>query len=98
MEDTLVSARISRAKKETAAAMLHKMGSSASELINCAYDYVIASGKLPQVKQEQTRAQEDFARFLHTSTLDIDWGNAIPDGDYRAFMKQERLADYESLG
>lgn len=97
MEDTLVSARMPRAKKEAVAVMLANMGSNATELINAAYDFVLAEHALPGVLRSNNRSKEDFERFLRESTLDIDWGEGVPDGDYRAFARQARLEDYESL-
>ena len=97
MDDTMVSARVPRAKKETVAALLAAMGSSASELINSAYDYVLAENALPRARADAPATGADFARFVEGSTLAVDWGQAVPDGDYRSFMREKRRADYESL-
>ena len=41
MDTALVSARMSRAKKERAGSILESIGATASDLINSAYDYVV---------------------------------------------------------
>lgn len=47
MESALVSARVPKAKKEAAAAILASLGATASELVNNAYDFLLAEGRLP---------------------------------------------------
>lgn len=97
MDDTMVSARVPRAKKESVAALLSAMGSSASELINRAYDYVLSEQALPMARLNAPATQAGFARFVDESTLDVDWQGLAPDGDYRTYLREARLADYESL-
>lgn len=97
MDNTLVSARVSRAKKERAQSILASIGASASDLINSAYDYVIATKQLPNA-QEVTKGRnaQGFEAFVRDSTLEIDWSRG-PVEDYKAFMKDARVSDYESL-
>lgn len=45
--DAMVSARIPVEVKRQGDALLKKMGSSVTELINSAYDYLVANGELP---------------------------------------------------
>ncbi len=52
MVDATVSARVPVEVKKQADKKLRQMGSSTTELINAAYDYLIAEGHLPQVHPE----------------------------------------------
>lgn len=47
MESTLVSARIPQAKKEAGVSLLASLGASTSDLINNAFDYLLAHQSLP---------------------------------------------------
>ena len=47
MNDSMVTARMSRAKKEAGGRVLSKLGSNASQLINDVYDYLIANNASP---------------------------------------------------
>lgn len=96
MDNTLVSARISRAKKERGNGVLSAIGATTSDLINSAFDYVIANKELPGARQTTAATKRDFAQFVQDSTLQIDWPEGF-DGDYKALASQMRLADYEAL-
>ena len=52
MESTLVSARISRHKKEQAVAVLDSLGVTVSDPINSAFDYAIEQRGFPQGKPD----------------------------------------------
>lgn len=97
MESVLVNARISRAKKETAAGILEALGSTTSELINSAYDYLLEHRSLPAPEGERLRSHEAFAAFEAESTIGVDWGAAPEAFDYKSFIRAEKRADYESL-
>lgn len=97
MESVLVNARVSRAKKETAAGILEALGSTTSELINSAYDYLLEHRSLPASEGENPRSHEAFAAFEAESTLGVDWGAAPESFDYKSFMRAEKRGDYESL-
>lgn len=96
MSDTLVSARVTRAKKERAGGVLASLGATTSDLINDAFDFVIARKQLPCASGGPARAKGDFASFVKASTLDVPWPDGF-GGDYRELVKRGRLADYESL-
>ena len=97
MENTLVSARIPRAKKEAAAGILRKIGANASDLINSAYDYLLENGELPHAEKTE-RVRSGFDEFLAASTLNVDWGSAdAQTGDYKQMIRDWRREDYESL-
>ena len=95
--DTLVSARVSKAKKDAAQSILKSIGATTSDLINCALDYVIAEERLPSTGRESERSIEDFFKFEEESTLNVDWQGELEDGDYRSFIREGRMSDYESL-
>jgi antitoxin component of RelBE/YafQ-DinJ toxin-antitoxin module len=108
MENTLVSARISSAKKDAGVNVLNCLGASTTELINSAFDYVIENKQLPKKAAScgQLRADSvrDFAEFFSESTLEIDW-NTCQDAsakaddfvDYKEIVRSGKAADYESL-
>ena len=97
MENTLVSARIPRAKKEASAGVLKKLGATASDLINSAYDYLLENGERPHTEKTD-RARVDFDAFLAASTLDVDWASdEMAPGDYKQMIRGWKKADYESL-
>lgn len=50
--DAMVTARVPVEVKERVGSILREMGSSPTELVNAAYDYVLKYGKLPDVERE----------------------------------------------
>ena len=96
MDGVLVSARMSRAKKERGTSVLASLGATTSDLINNAFDYVIAERQLPHVAETGQRSPSEFATFVRESTLEVNWPEGFA-GDYKAQMARSRLADYESL-
>ena len=56
MADAMVTARMPQAKKEAGAKVLAQMGSSASQFINNAYDYLIQHGDSPFNAQPHDQA------------------------------------------
>lgn len=50
--DAMVTARVPVEVKERVGSVLREMGSSPTELVNAAYDYVLKYGKLPDVERE----------------------------------------------
>ena len=46
--DAMVTARVPVEVKERVGSILREMGSSPTELVNAAYDYVLKYGKLPR--------------------------------------------------
>lgn len=95
MDNTLVSARVPRAKKERAGSVLTSMGATISDLINSAFDYVIETNELPCAKTAAD-VTGDFASFVEATTLDINWPAGF-DGDYKTLMANVRIEDYEAL-
>ena len=77
--DAMVTARVPIEVKERVGAMLRDMGSSPTELVNAAYDYVLRCGKLPEVEREDpcvirlTPEQiEDLRRRQRSLSLALD--------------------------
>lgn len=97
MESSIVNARVPRAKKEVGAGILASLGSTTTELINGAYDYLIAHHALPGVTTDTPLFRGSFAEFVSRSTVAADWDNDAASGDYRALMREGKRADYESL-
>lgn len=97
MSNTLVSARVSQTKKDAAVGVLASLGATTSDLINMAFDYVLAEKHLPIAMPKNIPGKDDFTAFVSASSLAIDWGDDAQGGDYKALIAQERAADYESL-
>ena len=95
MDNTLVSARVLRAKKERGGSVLASMGATISDLINSAFDYVIETNELPNAKATAD-VHNGFPSFLKATTLNIDWPAGF-DGNYKELMANMRIEDYESL-
>lgn len=95
MNDTMVTARMSKAKKDAGNRILSELGSSASQFINSAYDYLIQRGTSPFVSDAEqavgvTRAQLADA-LAQVETMCLPSGNrfrAMTDDEIR----RERLA------
>lgn len=97
MENTLVSARVPKARKEAAARLLASEGTTMSDLINAAIDQLLNTGELPGAgTAAMQERQAGFAAFVSRSTLDISWPANTPD-DYRELERDWRRRDYESL-
>lgn len=73
MGDAMVSARMSQAKKDAGNRVLAKMGMSASQFVNSAYDYLIQHGASPF-----TQAEDEGARQIATAES-ITWALAQID-------------------
>ena len=95
--DVLVSARIAQGKKDAAKSILSSLGVTTSDLINSAFDYVVENKSLPGTVKQRRGTLADFTRFLESSSLPVQWGDAAPDGDYRTLIREGKLAHYESL-
>lgn len=96
MDNTLVSARVPRAKKERASSVLASIGATTSDLINSAFDYVITNKELPTAARTVERNVEGFEEFVVKTTLAVEWPEGF-DGDYKSLMADMRRADYEAL-
>ena len=96
MDNTMVSARVPRAKKERAGSVLASIGATTSDLINSALDYVIQEKQLPKARRDDVADEAGFATFVEASTLDVDWSKGDM-ADHEGFMRRERMADHEGF-
>ena len=53
---------------------------------------------MPIAAEASLRAtKEDIRSFISASTLDIDWGEDVKDGDYRTLLRENKRVHYKSL-
>lgn len=97
MESILVNARVPAAKKEAANRILKSIGSTPSELINSAYDFLLEFKTLPDATPAERPSAEAFASFVANSSFDADWGPESEAADYKGIVRSGKVADYESL-
>ena len=99
MKSSVVNARVPLAKKEAANNVLEAIGSTPSELINSAYDYLLKFGKLPSTEEgENDRGQKQgFTDFLAQTSFAVDWRSADIPHDYKDYIRNGKIRDYESL-
>lgn len=97
MQDTLVSARMPVAKKDRAKGVLASIGATTSDLINSAFDYVIATKQLPVASPLVQADRGDFAEFVAGTSFEVDWPEGADECEYKDMAGRMRLADYESL-
>lgn len=95
--DVLVSARISRGKKDAAKGILDAMGSTTSDLINSAFDYVLENKELPRSAASKKPTKAEVKRFLASSSYPVEWGDDAADGDYKKLLHEGKQEAYESL-
>ncbi len=98
----MVSARVPDAVYESACAKLKEIGSSPSELINSAFDFVLKSGTLPNETRDKRRPQrlnKKQAMRLKQVFADCMLGvNPVDDiEDDKRIAHEARLEKYEAL-
>ena len=104
----LVSARIAPEIRRQGNEVLAQLGSTPSELIRCAYEYVIANRQLPGVEPDDARRADAVpdavtldalvASIAHsTVNMPASAWDEIANGDYKAYIAAAREADYEAL-
>lgn len=96
---TLVSARVPKNKKDDANEILSSIGATTSDLINDAFDYLLAQRRLPSASlktEAPTGNMDQFKAFVASSTLDIAWGGHDVLDDKR-ILEEGKQADYEAL-
>ncbi len=60
MDDSMVTARMPRSKKDAGSRMLGELGYTASQAINELYDYILKTGSLPfHGRREQTAPDKE---------------------------------------
>lgn len=99
MESAVVNARIPVAKRDAAKGILSSLGKTTTDLINSAYDYLLAEGKLPDAKDaacDRSQKLADFQNFLNEATCPVDWG--VDDGrDYKDLLAEALEGKYGPL-
>lgn len=95
--DVLVSARIAQGKKDAAKGVLESLGSTTSDLINSAFDYVLENKELPKATAKKKPTKADVKRFLEASSYPVEWGGDAADGDYKKMIREGKREAYESL-
>lgn len=96
MDNTLVSARVPKAKKEAAARLLERDGATMSDLINDAIDSLLSKGAYEPSREDSTPTKRDFTAFMQRTTVEVSWPSDTPD-DYRDLEREWRRHDYDSL-
>ncbi len=104
----LVSARIAPEIRRQGNKVLAQLGSTPSELIRSAYEYVIAKRQLPQIEpgeENRSDSMPDAASLdalvasIAQSTVNMPataWDD-IANDDYKSYIAAAREADYEAL-
>lgn len=101
--DSFVTARVPAEIKEQGNAILKSIGSSPTQLVNAAYEYVLAEGEVPQPSmrfREKGRLDpsllEGLAESLRATTFAVPeayWGGK----SYKELIEEGRRAEYEAL-
>ena len=88
MNDAMVTARMPQAKKDAGGRMLNQLGSSASQFINSAYDYLIQHGSSPFEAHEEscTPTAERIAQAL----TEVE-GMCLPESNRFATMSDDEI-------
>lgn len=99
MADSLISARVPRAKRDAAAGILEALGSNTTELVNRAFDYVLAEKKLPELAAHDRTDDRaaDFFAFVNKSTMEVAWDALGAHESYKTLLRKGKQADYERL-
>lgn len=100
--DSFVSARVPSEKKTQVNSILREIGSTQTDLVNAAYDYVLAYGKLPSVSKAEPGlrrlgpAEREAVRQWMAQTTFPALGKQFAN-DYKDLIAKGRAADYEAL-
>ena len=100
MADAMVTARMSQAKKEAGGRVLEAIGSSASQLINEAYDYLIIHGDSP-FTAGTTPSEGLTPERIAAALSEIEELRLAPDNRFRTMsdeeLRRERLANRDLM-
>lgn len=104
----IVTARVPAEIRRQGNSILEELGSTPTELVRAAYEYVIATGELPDASQGQANSTPDgqlskeerreLLASLAETTFDVPqtaWGDACDL--YKDEIAEGRRADYEAL-
>ena len=102
--DTVVTARVPTEIKKQGNAVLKRIGSTPTELINSAYEYVISQGSLPTDHvlahpgpRELTPGQRNKLKERGHRMLVKSDGDVLNDRSLKNVLAEMRYADYEAL-
>ncbi len=102
--DVIVTARVPAEIKKQATAVLKRIGSTPTELINAAFEYVIEhdalpsdSGAIKTGRRVLTEAQKNKLRQRERIMLIASDGDELEDRPFKELLAEMRLADYEAL-
>lgn len=73
MQNAMVTARMSQAKKEQGARALKKMGKTANAAINDLFDYIIRHESMPNMKAGSSEQTERIVKLAEA----IKWADSI---------------------
>ena len=94
MQDAMVTARMSQAKKDAGNRVLERIGTNASQLINDVYDYLIAHGASP-LESNHVASKSVDPEHLSAALAHIDSLAKGLDGHFNTMtddqIKHERL-------
>ena len=103
-DDAMVTARVDRGLKSRGMAVLKELGSTPTELVNRAFEYVAETGELPAppsavggagVRRVTAAMKHRMEEFVEATTF------ALPEGalhdDYRTLVEEAAREKYESL-
>ncbi len=102
--DAIVSARVPVAVKERGNAVLKELGATPSQLINSAYEFVLAERQLPKahtslcaVGQEGRILTPQQAEKIHSSLAAMYIGSAGVDRSFKDQLSKARDERYASF-
>ena len=90
--DAIVTARVPVAVKEQVTSLLREMGSTPSQLVNAAYEYVLAERKLPRagarLGEGAVAPRQLTQEQIHRIASALEAMHVGPAGDDRSFDEQ----------
>lgn len=104
MSDVVVTARVPAEIKKQGAAVLQRIGSTPTELINSAFQYVIEYEDLPSCqnvlapgRRELTAGQRNKLKERGRKMLVKPGGDVLNGRSIKDVLSEMRYADYEAL-
>lgn len=103
--DAIVTARVPVELKEQGASILANLGSTPSRLVNAAYEFLIATHRLPTVSGERPAAMPaadqiaDALAYVGASSAEApaSFWTDLGNRDYSDVLSDGRGRDYEGL-